>query len=123
MSRNTRSRLYTVDYRIKGENDKIGPTARRMKEKECTEIPGIGTSSDRHYLPADRQLDMARISHGSGSADIRAPVRVFILLGNYVTYIILVVSYCHVTLVNYCQSSQLHRKSMADRRDFFKYNL
>jgi len=47
-SYNATSRLYTVDYRIKGEKDKIGPTTQRMKKKknnkneECTEIPGIG---------------------------------------------------------------------------------
>ena len=39
---NARSRLYTVDYRIKGEKDRKGPTARRMKEnnkkQEITEM-------------------------------------------------------------------------------------
>jgi hypothetical protein len=44
-SYNTRSRIYTVDYRIKAEKYKIGPTARRMKENnknvEYTEFPGI----------------------------------------------------------------------------------
>ena len=36
-SYNTRSRLYTVDYRIKGEKNKIGPTAQRMKENNKNE--------------------------------------------------------------------------------------
>jgi hypothetical protein len=52
-SYNTRSRLYTVDYRIKGEKDKIGLTARKMKENnkevECTEIPGIAAHCARSH--------------------------------------------------------------------------
>src|ERR1700678_581667 len=52
-SYNTRSQLYTVDYRIKGEKAKIRPTARRMKEtirtKECTEIPGIAAHCARSH--------------------------------------------------------------------------
>lgn len=31
-SYNTKSQLYTLDYRIKRETYKIGPTSRRMKE-------------------------------------------------------------------------------------------
>ena len=55
----SRSRLYTVDYRIKGEKDKIGPTSRKMKEnnkkQECTEIPGMAAhcacSTFAHWPP------------------------------------------------------------------------
>ena len=52
-SYSTRSQLYTVDYRIKGEKDKIGPTTRRMKKnnkkEECTEIPGIAAHCTRSH--------------------------------------------------------------------------
>jgi len=64
-SYNTRSRLYTVDYRIKGEKDKIGPTTQRMKKnnknEECTgdsgalrtlaqpDIPTFTTSANHLY--------------------------------------------------------------------------
>jgi len=61
MSSYNQSRLYTVDYRIKGENDKTGPTARRMKEnnknEESTEIPGIAAHCARsHTLRIFQQL-------------------------------------------------------------------
>jgi len=50
---NTRSRLYIVDYKLKGEEDKIGPTPRRMKEnnknEEGTEIPGIAAHCARSH--------------------------------------------------------------------------
>ena len=53
ISYNTRSRLYTIDYRRKGEKDKIGPTAQRMKEnnknEESTEIPGIAVHCARSH--------------------------------------------------------------------------
>jgi len=61
-SYNTRSQLYTVDYRIKAKKDKIGPTARRMKEnnenKECTEIPGIAAHCAResHSLRIQKEV-------------------------------------------------------------------
>ena len=71
-SYNTRSRLYTVDYRIKGENDKIGPTARRMKEnnknEECTEIPGIAAHCARLFSPIDKCHRLTK--YGSDDMDL-----------------------------------------------------
>jgi hypothetical protein len=65
---NTRSRLYTVDYGIKGEKDKIGPTARRMKENnkndECTVIPVIAAHCARsHSLRIFQQHSILCATH------------------------------------------------------------
>jgi hypothetical protein len=52
-SYNTRSQLYTVDYRIKGEEDKIRPTAQKMKENNKNEKFTLNPGIAAHCAPPD----------------------------------------------------------------------
>jgi len=51
----TRSRLYTMDYRMRGEKYKIGPAARKNarnnKNGECTENTEIAAHCARTQTP------------------------------------------------------------------------